>query len=68
MHLVYHQNDAILAQLSAHWRAVKGVAHFEINLNMIRVLVFLRRALGLRYHFVKRTLGRVATGQIGAHL
>ena len=68
MRLVYHQNYAILAQLSAYWRAVKGVAHFEINLNMIRVLVFLRRALGLRYHFVKETLGRVATGQIGANL
>ena len=68
MHLVYHQNDSILAKLTAHWRAFKGVAHFETNLNMIRVLVFLRGALGLRYHFVKRTLGRVATGQIGAHL
>ena len=56
MHLVYHQNDAILALLSAHWRAVKGVAHFEINLNMIFVLT-----LGLRYHFVKRTPGGVAT-------
>ena len=32
------QNDSILAKLTTHWRAVKGVAHFEINLNMIRVL------------------------------
>ena len=39
MYLVYHQNDAILAKLTAHWRAVKGVAHFEINLNLIELIL-----------------------------